>query len=185
MLLVGDHQAALLGRAPAVRWPTSPSVRSPTSLAEVRRFTAEWEGPASLRLRDGDPSVVAEYVKHGRLVDAGTVEQAEQAAARTWLADTLDGRDALLVVGSNQAAAARAVPAAARRPRCGWAGSRRPASRWQHAGLGWQPSPASAISSRPAATRGTSKGGHGNAEAPINRQTYRVTEVHQRGRLRG
>ena len=46
-----------------------------------------------------------EYAKHGRLVDAGTVEQAEQAAGRAWLADTLAGRDALLVVGSNAAAA--------------------------------------------------------------------------------
>ena len=64
-----------------------------------------WEGPASLRLRDGDTTVVGEYAKHGRLVDAGTIEQAEQAAGRAWLADTLDGRDALIVVGSNAAAA--------------------------------------------------------------------------------
>ena len=49
--------------------------------------------------------MVGEYVKHGRLVDGGTAEQAEAAASRAWLADTLAGREALLVVGSNHAAA--------------------------------------------------------------------------------
>jgi hypothetical protein len=74
-------------------------------LAEVRRFTNTWEGPASLRLRDGDTSVPAEYAKHGRIVDAGSVEQAEQGAARAWLADALKGRESLVITVSNEAAA--------------------------------------------------------------------------------
>ena len=74
-------------------------------LAEVRRFTNDWEGPASLRLRDGDASVLTEYAKRGRIVDGGTAEQAEAAASRAWLADTLDGHESLLMVGTNAAAA--------------------------------------------------------------------------------
>ena len=46
-----------------------------------------------------------EYDKHGRLRDGGTAEQAEAAASRAWLADTLAGREALLIVGTNAAAA--------------------------------------------------------------------------------
>ena len=74
-------------------------------LVDVRRFNHEWERAASLRLRDGDPVVLAEYDKHGRLRDGGTAEQAEAAASRAWLADTLAGRESLLMVGSNAAAA--------------------------------------------------------------------------------
>ncbi len=73
-------------------------------LAEVRRFSNDWEGPASLRLRDGDTSVVAEYAKHGRILDAGSVEQAEAAAARLWLADALNGKESLVITASNDGA---------------------------------------------------------------------------------
>ncbi len=74
-------------------------------LAEVRRFAHDWEAPASLRLRDGDVTVLDEYAKHGRLVDGGTTEQAETAAARAYLADVLNGKESLLMVGTNAAAA--------------------------------------------------------------------------------
>ena len=58
--------------------------------------------PPSLRLRDGDATVLDEYAKHGRLLDGGTAEQAEAAAARAWLADTLAGRESLLLVDTNE-----------------------------------------------------------------------------------
>jgi hypothetical protein len=74
-------------------------------LTEVRRFTADWEGPTSLRLRDGDTTAVSQYARHGRLVDAGAVEQAEAGAARAWLADTLAGKESLVVCASNEGAA--------------------------------------------------------------------------------
>src|SRR6478609_5329963 len=44
--------------------------------------------PRRTRLREGDPSVLGEYDKHGRIRDGGTAEQAEAAASRAWLADT-------------------------------------------------------------------------------------------------
>jgi len=49
--------------------------------------------------------VLTEYHKHGRLIDAGTIEQAEDSAASAWLADTLTGQHALLTVNSNEQAA--------------------------------------------------------------------------------
>jgi hypothetical protein len=149
-------------------------------LAEVRRFRNDWEGPASLRLRDGDPSVVAEYVKHGRIVDAGTPEQAEAAAARAWLADTIDGCDALLVVGSNEAAARVSAGLRAELIRLGrveedgvplgmpgWAGTA--------AGVG------DLIQARRNAWHLARW--DGNTAAPVNRTTYRVTALRPDGGL--
>ena len=73
-------------------------------LAEVHRFNNDWERQASLRLRAGDTSVIPEYEDRGRL-QAGTREQMHAAAVRGYLADTLDGKESLLIVGSNADAA--------------------------------------------------------------------------------
>ena len=73
-------------------------------LEQVHRFDSDWEREASLRLRAGDTSVIPEYEDRGRL-QAGTVEQMQAAAVRGYLADTLDGKDSLLIVGSNEEAA--------------------------------------------------------------------------------
>lgn len=73
-------------------------------LEEVRRFQSEWEREASLRLRAGDVSVIPEYEHRGRLL-AGTREEMQDAALRGYLADTLEGKSSLLIVGSNAAAA--------------------------------------------------------------------------------
>jgi hypothetical protein len=37
-------------------------------LAEPVRFRKQWEQEASLRLRDGDTTVLAEYNQHGRII---------------------------------------------------------------------------------------------------------------------
>ena len=80
VLLVGDpRQLAAVGPGGALADVAAHGIRY--ELAEVRRFAAEWERAASLRLRDGDQAVLDEYAKHGRLVDAGTAEQAEAGAA--------------------------------------------------------------------------------------------------------
>ncbi|MCD2193594.1 relaxase domain-containing protein [Actinomycetospora endophytica] len=104
LLLVGDHrQLAAVGAGGAMELIAQTGARY--ELTDARRFTAGWEGPASLRLRAGDPTVVANYHRNGRLIDAGTLEQAEQSAARAWLADTLAGHRSVLVVDSNDQAA--------------------------------------------------------------------------------
>ena len=149
-------------------------------LAEVRRFDAAWERAASLGLRDGDPAAVDAYQRHGRLVDGDTAEQAERSAARAWLADTLAGRESLLLVSSNEAAArvssslradlivlGRVEETGAPLGREGWEGT--------VAGVG------DLIQAR---RNGWELIGHaGNTCAPINRATYRVTDVSNDGGL--
>jgi conjugative relaxase-like TrwC/TraI family protein len=71
---------------------------------EVRRFTEPWEGPASLRLRGGDQSVIADYKRHGRIRE-GRQDDVRATAVRLWLGDHLAGKSALLITGSNQDAA--------------------------------------------------------------------------------
>jgi hypothetical protein len=66
-------------------------------LAEPVRFAAEWERAASLRLRAGDVSVLAEYDQHGRII-GGEPEQVMDAIARDYVAFRLDRRDVLLTV---------------------------------------------------------------------------------------
>ena len=73
-------------------------------LHEVRRFDAQWEREASIRLRDGDLAAVAAYDRHGRIRGADQ-EAAYDRAASMWLADHLRGKDVLLLAGSNAEAA--------------------------------------------------------------------------------
>lgn len=153
-------------------------------LAEVRRFHDDWEGPASLRLRDGDTGVVGDYVKHGRVRDAGTIEQAEQAAGRAWLADTIEGRDVLITVGSNDAAARLSNQLRAELVKLG-----RVAEQGVPLGMGgtrseWRGTVAG-VGDLVQARRNAwhLEGWSGNHEAPINRQTYRVLDAHPTGGL--
>ena len=73
-------------------------------LHQVRRFDAEWERHASIRLRDGDPAAIAAYDRHGRIRGAD-YEAAYDRAASMWLVDHLRGKDVLLLAGSNAEAA--------------------------------------------------------------------------------
>ena len=69
-------------------------------LAEPVRFRAVWEQAASLRLRSGDASVLAEYDQHAR-IRGGEPEQMTAAAASDYLALTLDGTDVLLMAAEH------------------------------------------------------------------------------------
>jgi AAA domain/TrwC relaxase len=69
-------------------------------LAEPVRFRAEWERAASLRLRDGDVSVLADYDQHGRIT-GGDPEQMIDAAAKAYVAFTLEGKDTLLMAADH------------------------------------------------------------------------------------
>jgi hypothetical protein len=73
-------------------------------LLEVRRFDAQWEREASIRLRDGDLAAAAAYDRQGRIRGADQ-ETAYDRAASMWLADHLRGKDVLLLAGSNAEAA--------------------------------------------------------------------------------
>jgi conjugative relaxase-like TrwC/TraI family protein len=69
-------------------------------LAEPVRFRAGWERAASLRLRDGDVSVLADYDQHGR-IKGGDPEQMMDAAAKAYVALTLEGKDTLLMAADH------------------------------------------------------------------------------------
>ena len=69
-------------------------------LAEPVRFRAGWEQAASLRLRAGDASVLAEYDQHGR-ISGGEPEQMMDAAAAAYVALTVDGTDTLLMAADH------------------------------------------------------------------------------------
>jgi hypothetical protein len=69
-------------------------------LAEPARFRDEWEQQASLRLRDGDTTVLAEYDQHARIL-GGEPEQMTDAAAAAYLALTAEGTDVLLMAADH------------------------------------------------------------------------------------
>ncbi len=69
-------------------------------LAEPARFRAAWEQHASLRLRDGDTTVLADYDQHGRIL-GGDPEQMMDAAAAAYVALTTDGTDTLLMAAEH------------------------------------------------------------------------------------
>ena len=105
-------------------------------LREVRRFTAEWERQASIRLRDGDFAVAAVYDRHGRIRDADE-ETACDRAASMWLAEHLRGKDVLLLAGSNAEAAGLSRRVQARLAQMGRVGPpQAPLSDGNHAGVG-------------------------------------------------
>jgi conjugative relaxase-like TrwC/TraI family protein len=76
-------------------------------LTEVRRFRNAWERNASLRLRDGQVDVLAEYAARGRAWH-GPQDRVYDEAVMLWLSDYLRGRETLLLAASNEEAAALA-----------------------------------------------------------------------------
>ena len=179
LLVVGDpRQLAAIGPGGALADLAQRAQRY--HLTEVRRFTAQWEGPASLRLREGDAEVLGEYAKRGRLLNGGTVEQAETAAARAWLADTVSGRESLLLVGTNDAAARLSSQLRAELVALG---------RVQETGValgrpGWEGTVAG-VGDLVQARRNAHHlvGFDGNTAMPVNRRTYRVTALRPDGGL--
>jgi hypothetical protein len=69
-------------------------------LAEPVRFRHQWEQAASLRLRDGDTNVLAEYDQHARIL-GGEPEQMMDAAAAAYVALTASGTDTLLMAADH------------------------------------------------------------------------------------
>jgi TrwC relaxase/AAA domain len=72
-------------------------------LPEPVRFSKEWERDASLLLRAGDVSVLAQYEEQDR-VRGGDAEEAMDLACRAWTADHLGGKDSLLLARTEEQA---------------------------------------------------------------------------------
>ena len=99
MVLAGDTeqlQAVENGGAMSLLAGALGYVRLPDPV----RFRAAWEQAASLRLRTGDVSVLAEFDQHGRII-AGDPEQMTDAAVAAYVALTLDGTDTLLMAAEH------------------------------------------------------------------------------------
>jgi len=69
-------------------------------LVEPVRFREPWEQAASLRLRDGDATVLAEYDEHARII-GGEPEEMMDAAATAYVALAADGTDVLLMAADH------------------------------------------------------------------------------------
>ena len=66
---------------------------------EVHRFAEQWEKDASLKLRHGDVTVIADYQARGR-VHAGREDQARRDMVLDWAAAIRAGLDALMIAQS-------------------------------------------------------------------------------------
>ncbi|WP_296153611.1 MULTISPECIES: MobF family relaxase [unclassified Pseudonocardia] len=176
LLLVGDHkQLAAVGAGGGMDLLAGAGARY--ELAEARRFSAEWERGASLRLRAGDESVLRDYFEQGRILDAGTTDAAEQSAAAAWLADTLAGRRSLLLVDTNGQAAALSAQLRVELIRLGRVAE-------DGVPLGLQGTCAGVGDLVQARRNGWHLAGvEGNRRGPINRETYRVTAIRPDGSL--
>ncbi|ODU04277.1 MAG: TrwC relaxase [Pseudonocardia sp. SCN 72-86] len=176
LLLVGDHrQLAAVGAGGGMDLIAGTGARY--ELADARRFTDEWERTASLRLRSGDETVLRDYFQHGRLLDAGTADQAETDACRAWLADTLNGKRSLLLVDTNDQAARLSAALRAELVRLGRVDGEGVPLELQgtYAGIG------DLVQAR--ANGWQLAGLEGNRRGPINRETYRVTATRPDGSL--
>ena len=176
LLLVGDHkQLAAVGAGGAMDLLAGSGSRY--ELAEARRFTEGWERATSLQLRAGDEDALQVYFEHGRLVDAGTLEQAEASATRAWLGDTLAGHRSLLIVDTNDQAARLSAQLRAELIRL-----ERVAEHGVPLGLeGTYAGVGDVVEAR---RNGWHLAGlDGNRRGPINRETYRVTAIREDGGL--
>jgi conjugative relaxase-like TrwC/TraI family protein len=73
-------------------------------LEEPLRFVEQWERDASVRLRAGDVSVIAEYTARGR-VHGGIREDMVTTAVDRYVADVAAGRSSALITATNGEAA--------------------------------------------------------------------------------
>jgi hypothetical protein len=176
-LLTGDHrQCSAIGAGGGMELIVDAGAAY--ELTEARRFTNEWERDASLRLRAGDETVLTEYHKHGRLLDCGTIEQAEDSAATAWLADTIAGKHSMLSVNSNDQAARLSAKLRAEFVRLGLvaeAGGVPVGVQGNYAGVN------DLVQARRIARELV--GYEGNRAGPVNRQQYRVLSTREDGGL--
>ncbi len=81
VVLVGDHRQLGAVEAGGLFRLLAAETEA-AELTGVRRFHAGWERAASLRLRDGDRTVIEEYLQHGRVVGGERAVMVEEAFLR-------------------------------------------------------------------------------------------------------
>ncbi len=103
LILVGDpRQFAAVGRGGMFAHLVDR--HGVVELDQVHRFHHPWERQASLRLRTGDPAVLTEYQKQGR-IHGGTLEQMEAEVVRAWREARGRGETVALMANSTETVA--------------------------------------------------------------------------------
>lgn len=146
---------------------------TPVRLTEVVRFQSGWEGPASLRLRDGDATVVQEYLRHGRIV-SGSEEQLLEDTKRSFLADHVSGTQSLVITASKEQAAELASHIRAELVAMG---------RVEHAGVALHDTTRAGVGDVIQTRKNEHRLDDGNGGWVANRDTYLVEERHEDGSL--
>lgn len=117
LVLVGDHrQLGAVDAGGLFRLLVADS--GAAQLTEVRRFTQVWEANASLRLRNGDDSVLDEYDLRGRIT-GGTTDEMVDDAFRAWQAARRTGESVVVVAPDHALVDALAMRARADRVAAG------------------------------------------------------------------
>ncbi len=117
LVLVGDHrQLGAVGAGGLFGLLVADT--NAAELTDARRFVEPWESEASLRLRQGDVSVVNEYERHGRLV-GGDREEMVEAAFASWLGARSAGESVVVLAGDHVTVDALAMRARAVRVAAG------------------------------------------------------------------
>jgi conjugative relaxase-like TrwC/TraI family protein len=97
--LIGDDQQLAIGAGGILR--DIKHTHGALQLTELHRFTHPAEATASLALRDGDPTALDFYLKHGR-VHVGDLATTTQDAFAAWAADRTVGRDAIMLAPTRE-----------------------------------------------------------------------------------
>ena len=100
LVLLGDHRQLGAVDAGGLFRLLARDQRT-AELSEVWRFHQAWERQASLDLRDGDPAVLGEYERHGRLV-AGSREEMLDRAYRSWVQAREGGESMVVMAGDHR-----------------------------------------------------------------------------------
>jgi conjugative relaxase-like TrwC/TraI family protein len=69
-------------------------------LTGLHRYHQSWEAAASLRLREGDPTILDTYLAHGRIHAEASSQDAADAVFDRWHTATATGREALMLAQS-------------------------------------------------------------------------------------
>ena len=113
LVLIGDHrQLGAVEAGGLFRLLVADSHAA--ELHQVRRFTYRWEADATLRLRQGDESVLEEYDTHGRIVGGAREDMLNNAFAQ-WQSARAAGESIVVMATDHASVDALALRARAQR----------------------------------------------------------------------
>ncbi|HKN91426.1 MAG TPA: AAA family ATPase, partial [Acidimicrobiia bacterium] len=117
LVLVGDHrQLGAVEAGGLFRLLVADSRAA--ELHQVRRFTHPWEADTTLRLRNGDESVLDDYDTHGRIAGGSREDMVDQAFAH-WRAARAAGESIVVMAADHASVDALALRARAERVAAG------------------------------------------------------------------